>query len=51
MTYKILLLMLICSGSIYGQTQQPPPDPPAAFDKIIASETANLTEVFKEAGI
>ena len=34
MTYKILLLMLICSGSIYGQTQQPPPDPPAGFDKI-----------------
>jgi len=34
MTYKILLLMLICSGSIYGQTQPPPPDPPAGFDKI-----------------
>ena len=26
-------------------------DTPSAFDKIIASETANLTEVFKEAGI
>ncbi len=26
-------------------------DTPAAFDKIISSETANLTQVFKEAGI
>jgi tripartite-type tricarboxylate transporter receptor subunit TctC len=26
-------------------------DTPAAFDKIIADETANLTQVFKEAGI
>ena len=26
-------------------------DTPAAFDKIIAGETANLTKVFKEAGI
>jgi tripartite-type tricarboxylate transporter receptor subunit TctC len=26
-------------------------DTPAAFDKIIKDETANLTEVFKEAGI
>jgi tripartite-type tricarboxylate transporter receptor subunit TctC len=29
----------------------PVTDTPAAFDKIIASETANLTKVFKEAGI
>jgi tripartite-type tricarboxylate transporter receptor subunit TctC len=29
----------------------PVTDTPAAFDKIIASETANLTQVFKEAGI
>jgi tripartite-type tricarboxylate transporter receptor subunit TctC len=26
-------------------------DTPAAFDKIIRDETANLTQVFKEAGI
>jgi tripartite-type tricarboxylate transporter receptor subunit TctC len=26
-------------------------DTPAAFDKIISDETANLTQVFKEAGI
>jgi hypothetical protein len=26
-------------------------DTPAAFDKIIRDETANLTAVFKEAGI
>ena len=26
-------------------------DTPAAFDKSISSETANLTQVFKEAGI
>ncbi len=25
-------------------------DTPAAFDKIISDETANLTQVFKEAG-
>jgi tripartite-type tricarboxylate transporter receptor subunit TctC len=29
----------------------PVTDTPAAFDKIIASETANLTKVFKEAGM
>ena len=38
-------------AKLKAQFVLPVTDTPAAFDKIIASETAKLTEVFKEAGI
>jgi tripartite-type tricarboxylate transporter receptor subunit TctC len=38
-------------AKLKAQFVLPITDTPAAFDKIIASETANLTQVFKEAGM